>query len=153
MIFRSAMKKLLVACDHGGLELKEHLLSRVSELPWEDLGVYSRDSVDYPEVADRLCPLVKPPEVIGVLICGSGQGMAMRANRYGQVRAALCWNDHMAQLARNHNDANVLCLGGRVLDFTACERILITFLDSAFEGGRHSRRVEQLGQPGKGTLC
>lgn len=145
MIFRNQMEKLLVACDHAGVPLKEHLLSTIPELPWVDLGVSSIDQkVDYPDYADLVCKQVSAPRAIGVLICGSGQGMAIRANRYPKIRAALCWNEFMAELARTHNDANVLCLGSRTMDHKQCERILLTFLDTAFEGGRHQARVEKL---------
>lgn len=138
------MKKLLVACDHAGVEFKEHLLSAIPELPWEDLGVYSKDSADYPDLADKLCPLISAPQSVGILICGSGQGMAMRANKYRHIRAALCWNEDTARLARAHNDANILCLGSRTMDPVAAERVVLTFLDVPFEEGRHRSRVEKL---------
>lgn len=145
MIFRDKMEKLLVASDHAGVPLKDHLLKAIPELPWVDLGVSSiSQSVDYPDYADLLCRQIHAPNIVGVLICGSGQGMAIRANRYRHIRAALCWDDSMAGLARAHNDANVLCLGSRTMDHSLCERILLTFLDTPFEGGRHTGRVEKL---------
>jgi ribose 5-phosphate isomerase B len=144
MIFRGTMKKLLIGCDHAGLEFKEHLMNAIPELPWEDVGTYSKETVDYPDIADKLCPLIKSPDSVGILICGSGQGMAIRANRFSHIRAALCWNEDTARLARAHNDANVLCLGARTMDPVAAERVLLTFLDVPFEEGRHRARVEKL---------
>lgn len=145
MIFRQEMKKLVVGSDHAGFELKEHLKKALPELPWEDLGTFSATtSVDYPDFANEVCQRVSDPETIGLLICGSGQGMAIRANRYLNIRAALCWNEEVARLARAHNNANVLCLGARTMDPQVCERTLLTFLDTAFEGGRHANRVDKL---------
>jgi len=142
---RHTMETLLISCDHAGYALKEHLKTAIAELPWRDLGPNSDASVDYPDYADRLVKEMSWPQTVGVLICGSGQGICMRANRYKQIRAALCWTEEVARLARSHNDANVLCLPGRSLDFELCERILITFLDTPFEGGRHAERVKKLG--------
>lgn len=148
MIFRSKMEKLLVASDHAGVPLKDHLIKTIPELLWVDLGVSSTtESVDYPDYADLVCKQVNPPRAVGLLICGSGQGMAIRANRYRHIRAALCWNEFMAEMARSHNDANVLCLGSRTMDHKQCERILLTFLDTPFDGGRHTNRVEKLAGP------
>lgn len=141
---RDLLKILYVACDHAGLELKEHLQKAITELPWNDLGTYSKESVDYPDYAAKLCPLIEGPGSLGVLICGSGQGMAIRANRFPHIRAALCWSNEVARLARAHNDANVLCLAGRLTDLKSAEEILMTFLSTPFEGGRHQQRVEKL---------
>ncbi len=126
--------------------MKRHLTSRLPNLPWNDLGPFDVESVDYPEFADLVCTKLKEhlEDCVGVLICGSGQGMAMRANRYPFIRAALCWNDEIAKLARAHNDANVLCLPGRHLVFPSAERILDVFLNTRFDGGRHKRRVDKL---------
>lgn len=144
MILPDHLEHIAVACDHAGLELKEHLKKHLVDLPWQDFGTHSGDSVDYPDYADKVCSVVKLPVTFGVLICGSGQGMAIRANRHNHIRAALCWHEEIARLARAHNDANVLCLGARTMDFKVCERILTTFLTTAFEGGRHASRVEKL---------
>jgi ribose 5-phosphate isomerase B len=145
MIFMDHLQTLLIASDHAGLELKTALLRALPTLPWQDLGTHSTESVDYPDYADKVCALVRAPTHVGVLICGSGQGMAIRANRHRDIRAALCWHEEIARLSRAHNDANVLCLGARTMDFKACERILTTFLTTSFEGGRHTPRVEKLG--------
>lgn len=144
---RWTMEKLYVASDHAGLALKEHLLKVLPELPWEDLGPYSQDSVDYPDYADKLVEKIQDEKSIGILICGSGQGMAIRANRHPHIRAALCWNEDVTKMSRLHNNANVLCLGARTVEFSQAERIVLTFLDSDFEGGRHQRRVDKLNQP------
>jgi ribose 5-phosphate isomerase B len=140
-------KKIFIANDHGGFELKRHLMFRFPELPWVDLGTNSDASVDYPDFAAAVAESMKeaPSGSRGILICGSGQGMAMKANRYPHVRAALCWNEQVAKLAREHNDANVLCLAGRLTAFTVADRILEVFLKTPFEGGRHIKRVNKLG--------
>jgi ribose 5-phosphate isomerase B len=147
-------KSIFIASDHAGLEMKSHLLGRFPFLPWKDLGPLSADSVDYPDYADKLCVALKDRlnDSRGVLICGSGQGMAMRANRYSYIRAALCWTDEIAKLARQHNDANVLCLAGRITTLPSSDVILKFFLATDFEGGRHQRRVDKLSNL-KGQSC
>lgn len=139
-------KTIFIASDHAGLELKRHFLARLPHLPFQDLGTDSPDSVDYPDFAAKLCHKLESrlADACGVLICGSGQGMAIRANRFPFIRAALCWNEEVAKLAREHNDANVLCLGGRLITFPQAELILDTFLKTPFLGGRHQGRVDKL---------
>ncbi len=146
MSTKSLFKKIFIASDHAGVELKRHLIERFSDLNFVDLGTHSGDSVDYPDYAKRLCEELEPhlPEACGVLICGSGQGMAMRANRYPFIRAALCWNTEVARLSREHNDANVLCMGARLMDNQTAEKILEVFLATQFSGGRHAGRVDKL---------
>lgn len=151
------MKKLLIASDHAGYELKSQLMAARPDLPWEDLGTHSLASVDYPDYSKALCEKlieltkhVPPTEdalnfgVLGVLICGSGQGVAMKANRYPEIRAALCWNAEVAAVTRAHNNANVVCMGSRFVTLEQSKEILKAFLGSAFEGGRHSQRVAKL---------
>lgn len=142
----AADKYLFVACDHAGLELKRHLMGRFPGLPWKDLGTNETSSVDYPDYAAKLGLALEGelPGARGLLICGSGQGMAMRANRFPFIRAALCWNEEVAKLSRSHNDANVLCLAGRFTSPAEAERILNVFLQTPFEGGRHQGRVSKL---------
>lgn len=143
---------LYIAADHAGFELKEHLKKKFAQITWKDLGTNSLDSVDYPDFADRLSVEISShSDAMGVLICGSGQGMAMRANRYSKIRAALCWSEETARLAREHNNANVLCLGSRVTSQTECEQILEMFLQTQFAGGRHQRRLDKMGL--KPTPC
>lgn len=139
-------KNILIASDHAGLDLKSHLLKRFPDLPFLDLGTHTTDSVDYPDFAVQLCRELEGrlKDSCGILICGSGQGMAIRANRFPFVRAALCWSEETARLAREHNNANVLCLGGRLLDTTLAEKIVTLFLQTPFAGGRHQGRVDKL---------
>jgi ribose 5-phosphate isomerase B len=107
----------------------------------------NEDRVDYPDYADLVAKKIQDsPKDIGILICGSGQGMCMRANRYSQVRAALVYNEEIARLSRQHNDANVLCLGGRVLQHDLALSLVKIFLETEFEGGRHLNRVQKLGR-------
>ena len=139
-------KTIFIASDHAGLEMKRHLISRFPALNWKDLGPFNTDSVDYPDYAELLCRNLAPEikESCGILVCGSGQGMAMRANRFPFIRAALCWNEEITALARQHNDANVLCLAGRFIVFPMAEKLLRVFLETEFEGGRHQKRVNKL---------
>jgi ribose 5-phosphate isomerase B len=144
----SKFKTIYLACDHAGLELKTHLIGKFPFLPWKDVGTFTKDSVDYPDYAAQLCQRMEADDltqVRGVLICGSGQGMAIKANRFRHIRAALCWSEEVAKLSREHNDANVLCLGARFIQPELAEKILQVFLDTPFEGGRHTRRVDKLG--------
>ena len=134
-----------IASDHAGFDLKEELKKNYPGL--EDLGCYSKDSVDYPDYADRVVQkvlLATSPENLGILVCGSGQGMAIRANKFSQIRAALCWNAEIAKLARQHNNANVLCLPGRFITTEAALECVRVFTQTPFEGGRHAQRVDKL---------
>lgn len=141
---------LLVASDHAGLELKEKLKTTLDRLgvAYHDLGTHSTDSVDYPDFARRVAEAVsRGGAERGLLVCGSGQGMAMTANRYRGVRAALPFDEETARLSREHNDSNVLALGGRVLDHDLAQRILEVWLETPFAGGRHQARVEKIEPP------
>ena len=161
--------KIYLASDHAGVELKADLVTLLQSsqfLPHLkrdifDLGPQSIDSVDYPDYADLVSkkihglsivqntaqnsdmPLSMPTE-IGILICGSGQGMCMRANKYPAIRAALCWNPETARLSREHNDANILCLGSRMVSKEESIQIVQIFLSTAFLGGRHAGRVAKV---------
>ncbi len=139
--------RLIIACDHGGLELKETLKQALSEsnVSLIDLGVHTSGSVDYPDLTHRLADKLTAGEAdLGLLICGTGIGVSITANRHRGVRAALCTNSYMAKMSREHNDANVLCLGGRVVGAALGEEIVRTFLSSTFRGGRHSQRVSKI---------
>ena len=139
---------LAIASDHAGVELKTTLKSDFPNISWKDLGPESTDSVDYPDFADRLCKMILSGECErGVLICGSGIGMSIRANRYSGIRAALCLSEHMAELSRQHNNANVLVLASRITDEKTIHNIVAKFLSTEFEGGRHQRRVDKLDAP------
>jgi len=143
-------RTIFVAGDHAGFGLKKILRDANPNLPWEDLGTYDDASVDYPDFAHRLADRMKPyasdQSVIGILICGSGQGVAMGANRHKHIRAALCWSPEVAKLSRSHNNANVLCLPAKFIDTKTAQEILTVFLNTEFEGGRHERRVAKLSQ-------
>lgn len=137
--------KVLIASDHGGFDLKERFKKNLKDIEWIDLGTSDESRVDYPDYADRLCKSIATDGGQGVLICGSGQGMAMRANRYRKIRAALVWSEESTLLARDHNDANVLCLGARLLDHQLAEKLVGIFLSTPFGGGRHKDRIDKLG--------
>jgi len=138
--------QIFIGCDHAGFELKEELIHRFPHIQWQDCGTKTSDSVDFPDFADLVCKEVAAhsEKAMGVLICGSGQGMAMRANKYPEIRAGLCWNSEIAKLSREHNDANVLCLGSRFLSINEAISILQTFLETPFAGGRHELRVNKI---------
>ena len=138
---------IVIASDHAGFELKEILKSELEAIgmPIEDLGVYDTGAVDYPDIADALAAVVSENAGRrGLLLCGTGIGASIAANRHRRVRAALCHNAETARMARQHNDANVLVLGGRVTDPDTARECLRIFLDTAFEGGRHEPRVAKL---------
>lgn len=141
--------KIAIAADHGGFDLKEDIKTFTFEnlnIEWIDLGTHSNDSVDYPEFGFKMADAIKQGLVnTGIVICGSGIGISIAANRYDYVRAALCTDVKMAQLAREHNDANVLAMGARVTSKSDAMNIVATFLKTQFEGGRHTRRVNKLG--------
>lgn len=138
---------IAIASDHGGFMLKQEIKNFLIQhkLDVEDLGTISLDSADYPDFAHRLAGgIVKKEFERGILICGSGIGMSMAANRHRGVRAALCTNEYMARMARRHNDANVLCFGERVVGVELAKAIVMIFLNNDFDGGRHERRVEKI---------
>jgi ribose 5-phosphate isomerase B len=140
-------RTVLLAADHAGFELKEDLEAHLRDLGWEplDLGPESAESTDYPDWAHRLAVEIEAGRAgRGVLVCGSGTGMSIAANRHPGVRAANCLDEEMAALAREHNDVNVLCLGSRMVDPAGAKRILWTFLETPFGGGRHERRVRKI---------
>jgi len=144
---------VVIGSDHGGLELKAAVSEGLRQRGLEviDLGTDNGDAVDYPDFAEKVAGAVSRGEAAcGVLVCGTGIGMSIVANKFPGVRAALVTDEYMARMAKEHNNANILVLGGRVLDgMTAC-RIVAVWLDARFEGGRHQRRVDlidQLTQP------
>ena len=141
----TARRSVLIASDHAGYDLKERLKKSRPDIEWIDKGPPDTARVDYPDFADRVAREVIRDGKLGVLVCGSGQGMAIRANKYRGIRAALVYSDEIAKLSREHNDANILCLGARVSDHTAAERWLEIFLTTPFAGGRHADRVTKLG--------
>lgn len=141
------MKNIGLACDHAGFELKEHVRNRLQAAGYtcQDFGTYSTDSVDYPDFAHPLAEAVETGICYpGIAICGSGNGIAMTLNKHQGIRAALCWEEELSQLARLHNDANVLVMPGRFIDFEQADRIVDAFLSTEFEGGRHCKRVDKI---------
>lgn len=145
------MPSLLIGSDHAGFELKQLLTRELTALNWqiEDFGTHSTDSCDYPLIAHALCAAVTSKNTPGILICGTGLGMSMAANRHPEIRAALCSTELAARLARRHNNANVLCLGARLTGSELALAIAIAFMESHFESGRHQRRIDEINQFGK----
>ncbi len=138
---------IVIASDHAGVEVKAAIVDRLraAGLAVDDLGPDSVDSVDYPDYAHRVAARVAEESgTRGVLVCGTGLGMSMSANRHPGVRAAVCHDAFTAEMARRHNDANVLCLGARVLGPGVIEQVVDLFLATDFEGGRHQRRVAKI---------
>lgn len=135
---------LLIASDHAGLALKNELKKHRKKLNWKDLGCFNSERTDYPDWADKLCQSLQD-NMFGVLICGTGQGMCIKANRYPKIRAALCWNETIARLSRAHNKANVLCLSGRVLKTSQALKILDIFLKTKFDEQEvYKKRIKKL---------
>ncbi len=136
--------RLAIGSDHAGLDLKRKLLEHLatSGHQLQDVGTHSKDSTDYPNYAKAVATQVAGGEAdLGVLVCGTGQGMAMTANKVAGIRAAVCADTFSAHATREHNDANVLCIGDRVVGAGLAVEILEAFLGASFEGGRHARRV------------
>ncbi len=145
--------KLSIASDHAGLELKRELLEvmRGRGLEVVDLGAHSSESVDYPDFAALLARTIQSGAAErGVLVCGTGIGMSIVANKYRGIRAALCHTEFEARMSREHNDANVLCLGQRVVGAGVARAILEAFLDTPFAGGRHQKRVAKIADAEEG---
>lgn len=139
--------KIAIASDHGGFELKEALKRHMEEREWTfvDCGTDSAASCDYPDFAEKACRLVQQGSVdLAVLICGTGIGMSMSANKMHGIRAALCGETFSAHYTRAHNDANVLCMGARVIGVGLAEMVLDEFVGTPFEGGRHQRRIDKI---------
>lgn len=147
--------KLAIGCDHGGFSLKEAVRGYLEEhhIDYEDFGAYSTDSVDYPLVAVKVARAVTGGEAdLGVLVCSTGIGISIAANKVKGARASVCTNEECARLTRNDNDSNILCLGGKVVDEETGLRILEAYLGAEFAGGRHARRVGQIEQIENGAL-
>jgi len=141
---------IILGSDHAGFELKEKVKKALDRLgvPHEDVGSQSTESVDYPDYAHRVAEAVGTGRhTRGIVVCGTGIGVSMAANRHAGVRAAVAYDEETARLSREHNDANVLALGGRSLDHALAERILEVWLKTPFAGGRHARRVEKIELP------
>lgn len=141
------MNKIIIGCDHGGLELKNAIIKHLNDRNIEtvDVGTYTSESCNYPDYAKALCKRIQSGEFErGILVCGTGIGMSIAANKHKGIRAACCSDTFSARMTRMHNDANVLCLGGRVVGAgLACDMVDL-FVDTDFQGGRHTQRVEML---------
>ncbi len=140
---------IAIGSDHGGLELKEAIVKALTSrgLDVDDYGTDNGESVDYPDFAEKVAGAVSRGEIKqGILVCGTGIGMSIVANKFPGVRAALATDEFMAQMAKEHNDANILVLGGRVLAEEKAVKMVNTWLDSSYEGGRHQRRLDKIAQ-------
>ncbi len=141
------MKTIGICCDHAGFALKEHVREWLDAKGWayKDFGTYSDASVDYADFAHPLALAVEAGECYpGIAICGSGQGISITLNKHQGIRAALCWREEIAALARQHNDANVLCMPGRFITNEEADKIMTVFFSTSFEGGRHQRRIDKI---------
>jgi ribose 5-phosphate isomerase B len=141
------MKKLGIACDHAGYDMKEFLVGYLSSKGYEmiDFGTHSEESIDYPDFGHALAEAIESGELKrGIGLCGSGEGMAMTLNKHQGIRAGLCWKAEIAGLTRQHNDANVVVLPARFISNDEAMAIVDAFLNTEFEGGRHVRRVEKI---------
>jgi ribose 5-phosphate isomerase B len=139
--------KYFIAADHAGIDIKKYVKELFETKGHEviDLGPFSKERVDYPDYAAKVCQeVINNKQSKGILICGSGIGMSMAANKFDGIRAALCHNEYSARMAREHNDANIICLGERVSGYGMIEAIVEAWLEASFEGGRHEGRVEKI---------
>ncbi len=139
------MKTIVLGSDHAGIMLKEQIKSYLLEEGYFilDKGCYTSESCDYPDIAELVCREINS-ETKGILVCGTGIGMSIKANRYNHIRCGLCTNELMAEMTRKHNDANVLAIGARILDNDTSFKIITKFLNTEFEGGRHQKRIDKL---------
>lgn len=140
---------IAIGCDHAGVKMKAYLIENLSKIGYtfHDFGTMTEESVDYPDIAHALAKEVESGKFRhGILMCGSGNGVAIVANKYKGIRAAICWNKELSMLARQHNDANILVLPARFIEFEDALENAKVFFNTAFEGGRHQRRVEKIYQ-------
>jgi ribose 5-phosphate isomerase B len=138
---------LAMGADHAGFEYKDQIKKMLTDAGWQvdDKGTYSADSVDYPDFAHPVAEMVEQGKAAaGILVCGSGNGVCMTANKHHGIRAALCWTEELATLARSHNNANVLCIPARFVSTEVADKMVQVFLNTSFEGGRHQKRVDKI---------
>jgi ribose 5-phosphate isomerase B len=136
-----------IGCDHAGFEYKEDIISFLDgkSVTWKDFGTYSTESVDYPDFAHPVSNAVETGEAsFGILVCGSGNGVAITANKHQHIRAAVCWGEELAELARKHNNANIICIPARFVREGDVEKMIEIFMHTDFEGGRHKNRVNKI---------
>lgn len=140
-------KPIAIGSDHAGYDHKEELISflEAKDLPYHDYGTHSKDSVDYPDFAHPVSTAVENGEAaFGILLCGSANGVAITANKHKGIRAAICWGEELVKLAREHNDANIICIPARFVREGDAEKMVQLFMNTTFEGGRHKMRVEKI---------
>ena len=138
---------IAVGCDHGGFEHKNAIAEHLKERGFEvlDCGIHENVSVDYPDIASKLCEgILSQKADLGILVCGTGIGMSIAANKYKGIRAAVCSEHFSAKYTRLHNNSNVLCLGGRVIGIGTALELVDLFVDTEFEGGRHQKRIDKI---------
>jgi ribose 5-phosphate isomerase B len=141
----SSIIKIAVGADHAGYAYKEMLKSCLTDFDVQDFGTYAADSVDYPDFAHPVANAVEQgAATFGILVCGSANGVAITANKHQGIRAAICWETEIAELARMHNNANIICIPARFVSEAKAQEMVRTFLETAFEGGRHQNRVEKI---------
>jgi len=141
------MKRIAIGCDHAGFPLKDHLATMLRGMGYEveDFGTHNSESVDYPDFVHPVAESVESGRsLFGIVMCGSGNGVAMTANKHQGIRAALCWTEELAALARQHNNANILALPIRFVSEELALKIVLAFLHAEFEGGRHQGRIEKI---------
>lgn len=138
--------KITIGCDHAGIEYKSKIVKFLEKENHEvlDVGTFGEESVDYPDYAHLVAEEVLAGADFGVLICGSGNGVSMAANKHKGIRAALCWSEEITKLARQHNDANIISIPARFMSLEKTKKIIKIFLNEVFEGGRHERRVKKI---------
>lgn len=137
--------KIAIGADHAGYDYKEAIAEWLNSENVKDFGTYSPDSADYPDFAHPVASAVESGDFdYGILVCGSANGVAITANKHQDIRAAICWNEELAELARKHNNANIVCIPARFISIELAEKIVKTFLNTEFEGGRHARRVGKI---------
>lgn len=140
-------KPVAIGCDHAGFDCKEGLKSFLEQkgILFRDFGTHDKNSVDYPDFAHPVADAVESGDAsFGILLCGSANGVAITANKHAGIRAALCWMNEIAELSRLHNDANIICIPARYVSIGEAEKMTETFMNTAFEGGRHESRVKKI---------
>ena len=141
------MKSIAIGSDHAGFDLKSEVIEylKSQEIDVKDYGTYSSDRADYPDFAHPVASFVEAnPDSMGILVCGSGNGVAMAANKHAGIRAAICWTEELARLSRQHNDANIICIPARFVSPELAKTMVEAFLSESFEGGRHANRVNKI---------
>jgi ribose 5-phosphate isomerase B len=137
--------KIAIGADHAGFDYKQSIIETLAATVLKDFGPYTAGSVDYPDFAHPVALAVESGEFdFGILICGSGNGVAITANKHQGIRAAICWNEELAERARSHNNANILCLPARHISIEEAQKITEVFFSTEFEGGRHATRVDKI---------